>query len=106
GSCRDPLYLPPPAAPPISPLSLHDALPICGITEVVRVVGPHLGGVGPFQGTLHPDRVHRTHLTERECAQEGDGDDVSTGHTLVRSEEHTSELQSRFELVCRLLPGT
>src|SRR5699024_5502631 len=55
----------------------------CGITEVVRVVSPHLGGVGPFQGPLHPDRVHRTHLTERERAQEGDGDDVSTGHTLV-----------------------
>src|SRR5699024_5987087 len=25
------------------------------------------------------------------------------GHTLLRSEEHTSELQSRFDLVCRLL---
>src|SRR5699024_12296579 len=24
-------------------------------------------------------------------------------HTFLRSEEHTSELQSRFELVCRLL---
>src|SRR5699024_11637955 len=24
-------------------------------------------------------------------------------HVLVRSEEHTSELQSRFDLVCRLL---
>src|SRR5438067_9101883 len=26
-----------------------------------------------------------------------------TGHPCVRSEEHTSELQSRFDLVCRLL---
>src|SRR5699024_11721536 len=26
-----------------------------------------------------------------------------TGHTILRSEEHTSELQSRFDLVCRLL---
>src|SRR5437868_15415135 len=26
-----------------------------------------------------------------------------TGRVLVRSEEHTSELQSRFDLVCRLL---
>src|SRR5699024_12222544 len=25
------------------------------------------------------------------------------GNDLIRSEEHTSELQSRFELVCRLL---
>src|SRR5207249_7447276 len=26
-----------------------------------------------------------------------------TGRNLIRSEEHTSELQSRFDLVCRLL---
>src|SRR3989449_3254128 len=31
-------------------------------------------------------------------------DDLRSGHTLVgRSEEHTSELQSRLHLVCRLL---
>src|SRR5699024_4807582 len=29
--------------------------------------------------------------------------DVKIGDTLLRSEEHTSELQSRFDLVCRLL---
>src|SRR5207249_11337549 len=29
------------------------------------------------------------------------GDELETGH--LRSEEHTSELQSRFDLVCRLL---
>src|SRR5438067_5973226 len=28
---------------------------------------------------------------------------MSTGLTFGRSEEHTSELQSRFDLVCRLL---
>src|SRR5207249_5483867 len=28
---------------------------------------------------------------------------VSAGSFLLRSEEHTSELQSRFDLVCRLL---
>src|SRR5207249_12085797 len=28
---------------------------------------------------------------------------ASVGMALVRSEEHTSELQSRFDLVCRLL---
>src|SRR5699024_12513986 len=27
-----------------------------------------------------------------------------TKQILIRSEEHTSELQSRFDLVCRLLP--
>src|SRR5438067_7135138 len=29
--------------------------------------------------------------------------DIPRGHLLARSEEHTSELQSRFDLVCRLL---
>src|SRR4030042_6852984 len=29
---------------------------------------------------------------------------ISHGHTSPRSEEHTSELQSRLHLVCRLLP--
>src|SRR5438067_4981176 len=31
------------------------------------------------------------------------GQDVVFGLIVVRSEEHTSELQSRFDLVCRLL---
>src|SRR5699024_11500884 len=31
------------------------------------------------------------------------GIDLSVGSVLGRSEEHTSELQSRFDLVCRLL---
>src|SRR5689334_24666030 len=29
--------------------------------------------------------------------------DLTTGHAGTRSEEHTSELQSQFHLVCRLL---
>src|SRR5438067_11055838 len=68
-------------------LSLHDALPIC----VSR--GSHAGhipmvGVRVRSGVRHGP--HRWRLEERP-AREG------------RSEEHTSELQSRFDLVCRLL---
>src|SRR5699024_11866848 len=33
----------------------------------------------------------------------GTNHDATTVQTMVRSEEHTSELQSRFDLVCRLL---
>src|SRR5258706_2286125 len=57
-------------------LSLHDALPI-SIVEPgsSRIVVHWLGGA---------------HL--RQC-------------TTIRSEEHTSELQSLTNLVCRLLPG-
>src|SRR5688572_31244338 len=44
------------------------------------------------------------------CLGIGDGDEVFAGavalhllHAVVRSEEHTSELQSQSNLVCRLL---
>src|SRR3989449_2971946 len=32
-----------------------------------------------------------------------DIEELNIGHSIVRSEEHTSELQSRLHLVCRLL---
>src|SRR2546428_13579860 len=54
-------------------LSLHDALPIFLGDVVPRLVGERLYAGGP-------------------CAPR-----------LARSEEHTSELQSRSDLVCRLL---
>src|SRR5438105_10500262 len=62
-------------------LSLHDALPILG-----RGLGePH--EYAP--GLDHDDRRDRGH--------------AMLGRGRARSEEHTSELQSRVELVCRLL---
>src|SRR2546422_2831545 len=64
-------------------LSLHDALPIsCARTGNSEVV---LGGI-PRLGPA-PRVVYRG----------------SKAHILPRSEEHTSELQSRLHLVCRLL---
>src|SRR5437773_5830600 len=35
--------------------------------------------------------------------EEGPGSEASSGGHVVRSEEHTSELQSHHDLVCRLL---
>src|SRR5690349_23481421 len=58
-------------------LSLHDALPICE------------------RRFLQGDADRRAHLARL-------GDDVVAGDA-GRSEEHTSELQSRRDLVCRLL---
>src|SRR3989442_14460465 len=57
-------------------LSLHDALPIYGL----------------------PARPG-----ERLLPELGNPVDAGARHRLVRSEEHTSELQSRPHLVCRLL---
>src|SRR2546430_5440837 len=62
-------------------LSLHDALPICHTVTV---------SIG---FSLYKDRQYRVrplrHRAAAACA--------------VRSEEHTSELQSQSNLVCRLL---
>src|SRR5699024_12302280 len=61
-------------------LSLHDALPIWG------------------QVTCSTDTALR-----RKRRLTGDCTSYNQCLHRVRSEEHTSELQSRFELVCRLL---
>src|SRR5256885_17190391 len=66
----------------IYPLSLHDALPICQQIRQCRKVGD----------------VPVARLVLR---RERDGQDL--GHVAARSEEHTSELQSPCNLVCRLL---
>src|SRR5699024_11677100 len=101
-----------PAPADTSTLSLHDALPIY-VGE-----GPHdlefrRRPEEHDEAEEHPighDRLDAKHLLhvsftvvapaeqggERE-QREPEGDDP------VRSEEHTSELQSRFDLVCRLL---
>src|SRR5699024_11478036 len=70
-------------------LSLHDALPISSSANC----SPHAP-------------------TSSSCSCRSGGSDAASGCTCccpasasraARSEEHTSELQSRFDLVCRLL---
>src|SRR5580698_11641629 len=59
-------------------LSLHDALPICGRRDWRRISkAPSL----PWRAPCRP----------------------GAGRRRLRSEEHTSELQSHVNLVCRLL---
>src|SRR3712207_6865255 len=69
-------------------LSLHDALPIS-----VDPVVDRLPGVVGVQHPLEQDRQVGVLADERQPVPGGRG----------RSEEHTSELQSRQYLVCRLL---
>src|SRR5438067_8790263 len=66
-------------------LSLHDALPISDEHGVAQHGEP--GGQPQQQD---PDRRPVRRSAEAAAAR-------------LRSEEHTSELQSRFDLVCRLL---
>src|SRR5699024_12696946 len=77
-------------------LSLHDALPILALHGFALA---HRGQAARVLVFL----VVAALLVEREEAVELD--DLPGGAQLqhARSEEHTSELQSRFELVCRLL---
>src|SRR3712207_8256140 len=78
-------------------LSLHDALPICraGNEEPAPPQGSRSRGHSPYR-LLYPfplpllSQHHPTALP-------------SPKHYGCRSEEHTSELQSRQYLVCRLL---
>src|SRR5207249_10614460 len=100
----------PPSTPPATPLSLHDALPISHrpsgrrLRRLVRMeikaqrsekerAGARGAGlwicnknVGNFTAARSPSSASHDACPARS-----------------RSEEHTSELQSRFDLVCRLL---
>src|SRR5690606_41198206 len=86
----------------IYPLSLHDALPIFSVYQGesvrVRAAGEVAATAGrsryfvtvdPFSGAPRPPGCQQV--------------TANTSDTTPRSEEHTSELQSREKLVCRLL---
>src|SRR5690554_7258895 len=64
-------------------LSLHDALPICRIS--------------PLKIPLGLSAIWAARLSGKTLWL------LATARTIRRSEEHTSELQSRPHLVCRLL---
>src|SRR5699024_11536650 len=84
----------PAATTEIYTLSLHDALPISG-----HIVDP---GDRALLDGVHDVYEHQEQSQEPAAADAA----VHAGehaHVHHRSEEHTSELQSRFELVCRLL---
>src|SRR5690606_41749076 len=89
----------PPVSSDIYPLSLHDALPISNAAGFVMVSVP-------------VDRRFSWVCTDSRSCWLSQGLVIkslaprfipSTARSRVRSEEHTSELQSRENLVCRLL---
>src|SRR5699024_12359189 len=79
-------------------LSLHDALPILqGFTDICSYIDLFLMAAQPMHimiksiyNSVQPFQCHRR-------------DQFTLIKQLFRSEEHTSELQSRFDHVCRLL---
>src|SRR5699024_12205661 len=97
---------------PIHPLPLHDALPISLTSTAVRAAqttsadhftaaavtllawaGFGAVGVGLSVALSNASRVNQSHRNSILAL---------APVALSRSEEHTSELQSRFDLVCRL----
>src|SRR2546430_16723495 len=70
-------------------LPLHDALPICP----PRSLGVRRRRIERQRGRVHHHAVDGTRPLGRDLAQ----------RDVMRSEEHTSELQSQSNLVCRLL---
>src|SRR5690606_41595614 len=87
-------------------LSLHDALPICLVKRVFLIVfmvtysfscterrEDHSRSVEDYMTLGMPDPGTKWTMEEYKQAY----------NVLPRSEEHTSELQSRENLVCRLL---
>src|SRR5690606_40676381 len=89
-----------PATPEIYPLSLHDALPISSKpsrrTSERRTRRHHLAD--QRLGT-----TLRRHLRRRAVRPSREPVPARQPAPHPRSEEHTSELQSRENLVCRLL---
>src|SRR5439155_12970135 len=80
-------------------LSLHDALPISGV-QAAATINPLVPGllreIGIELGPKKP-RLVTPEMTARATRV------VTKRGFFGRSEEHTSELQSRGHLVCRLL---
>src|SRR5206468_8974963 len=74
-------------------LSLHDALPICLRGEVF----------GPAQQLHGATYIVDVEFRGPSLDASGIVVDIGRAAHALRSEEHTSELQSRSDLVCRLL---
>src|SRR5205814_8931485 len=97
---------PPPAPTPIYTLSLHDALPISG----QQLSQLSVNGRGIYQlAALTPGGSSQINALAPNVPVGGDAgvefNGMRQNHNiyLLRSEEHTSELQSLRHLVCRLL---
>src|SRR5206468_12177203 len=92
-------------------LSLHDALPICA---AITVTGRQLKVLDEGEGAEGAEEREVASYSQVEVLRQKDFDTLTEAEMaevrrlirlmrLPRSEEHTSELQSRSDLVCRLL---
>src|SRR5207247_8708619 len=95
------LLLTPPPPPPIVTLSLHDALPISS-----RFLGrprQHGRGLAGDRMVVEPPQMALKLAADVLTLKTKHPFVIARGELQSRSEEHTSELQSRVDLVCRRL---
>src|SRR5699024_12443692 len=99
-SSRSALPRPPAAHTP----SLHDALPISAIADIAAVCVV-MYDAGRISVAVKLCAVFVGHVCASDLGVNCRFSQSSSNSALSfsRSEEHTSELQSRFDLVCRLL---
>src|SRR5690606_41554237 len=89
-----------PAPPEISTLSLHDALPIYGCRDRTQ---PRRRRAGAAVFARRASRYAAARSRHFPALLFLAGRQPDPDRPSARSEEHTSELQSRENLVCRLL---
>src|SRR5207249_12263148 len=90
-----PIFFTPPAPTETYTLSLHDALPIFAEerARALATIEPKEVSVARLAGLLQAPLARIMYVLRAPLQR----------IAYARSEEHTSELQSRFDLVCRLL---
>src|SRR5699024_12626080 len=92
------------SSPYIYPLTRHDALPICR-SPMLSVTPSRCAIASITPMPMMMPTVESTTSNDRAAEVSGNPAIASSAAptTEDRSEEHTSELQSRSDLVCRLL---
>src|SRR5690606_42111366 len=93
-----------PSPPRLYPLSLHDALPISSIgRSTLRRLSRGRRGCVPTVSTTGSETAAGSNAGFASSAGSSNAELPEVSLVVNRSEEHTSELQSRENLVCRLL---
>src|SRR5207253_10426407 len=92
-----------PAPPALYTLSLHDALPISKSRSLSSSIGWPSGKPNSARQRSTRSASSRGRPWTRDEYTLSTATPIATASPCRRSEEHTSELQSRGHLVCRLL---
>src|SRR5699024_11926539 len=88
---------------PLFTLPLLDAHPILSLRAAETTLSGAAGHHSPLSQRFAKGKALRPLFCQSPPSSRKRAGDLPTSSRKRRSEEHTSELQSRFDLVCRLL---